>query len=204
MTIKKDDVFIYPTDTVWGIGCSLYSETGFNRISEIKKTEKNKPLSIMFNEFYDIYEKFNFPKEITLSWLETFFTLETTLGIPLKISKFNIPSWATGDSQYVSIRCLQAEVIKNIYQDLKAPFFTTSLNLTGFPPIISSSEALLFQKNYAEDALYFSSQDENDLSGSSSTIVFLEENLDFEIKREGKRVEEVKNHLKKLNPKQKS
>ena len=198
MTIKKDDIFIYPTDTVWGIGCSIYSEKGHAEINEIKQTAKSKPLSIMFTNVQEIYQNFTFPEEINLPWLETFFKLETTLGFPLKACKLKIPKWATGDSEYVSIRCLQTDVTKKIYQDLQGPFFSTSLNLSGLAPIISSSEALKFHKSHAENAHFFDSNEKRDLSGSSSTIVFFKENLDFEIKREGLKIKDVKNHLIKL------
>ncbi|MBC7537861.1 MAG: Sua5/YciO/YrdC/YwlC family protein [Bacteriovorax sp.] len=198
MSIKIDDVFIYPTDTVWGIGSSITSSIGHARIAEIKKTSKNKPLSIMFASVNDIYNSFHFPEEMALAWLEDFFKLETTLGFPIKASKIKIPKWATGESDYVSIRSLNSDVIKSIYHDLQTPFFSTSLNLTGSAPIISTVEAFNFQKNLAPDAHFFESNVKDDLSGSSSTIVFFQENLDFEIKREGRRIEEVKNHLMKL------
>jgi L-threonylcarbamoyladenylate synthase len=198
MMIKADDVFIYPTDTVWGIGCSLNSSIGHARIVEIKKTSKNKPLSIMFASVKDIYNSFHFPEEMTLAWLEEFFKLEKTLGFPLKASKIKIPKWATGESDYVSVRSLETDVVKSIFQDIQAPFFSTSLNITGSAPIISTAEALTFQKNLAPDAHIIESNKKDDLSGSSSTIVFFQENLDFEIKREGRKIEDVKNHLMKL------
>ena len=189
MTIKPDDIFIYPTDTVWGIGCSLYSQKGHDRLAEIKKASKNKPLSIMFSSVTDIYNSFHFPEEMTLIWLEEFFSLETTLGFPIKSAKIKIPKWATGESDFVSVRVLKTEIIKSIYQDLKAPFFSTSLNITGSSPLISSLEARHFQKTYAMDAHFFESNNDADLSGLSSTIVFFQENVDFEIKREGRKIE---------------
>jgi L-threonylcarbamoyladenylate synthase len=197
MEIKSDQVFIYPTDTVWGIGCSLYSESGHGQIAEIKNTNKNKPLSIMFPSVKDIYESFQFSEEVTLSWLSEFFKLETTLGVPLANSKIKIPKWATGSSEYVSLRSIENETIKKIYDEIKSPFFTTSLNRTGEPPLTSLEDAINFQKTYAPNALlYEGGQDQ--LSGASSTIVFLKSNLIFEIVREGRQVDQVKDHLTKL------
>lgn len=199
MTIATNDLVIYPTDTVWGIGCSLYSEKGFNRIADIKQTSKNKPLSIMFVDAAVIYKSFHFPCEISLSWLLEFFTLETTLIIPKKNAKIVIPSWATGDSEWVSVRSIKSDVIKEIDHDLKTPFFTTSLNITGHPPIVKKSDALTFQKIYAPDAHFLESKENEVLSGSSSTMVFLKDNLEFDVLREGLRIDEVKKHLLKLS-----
>lgn len=194
----KDDIYIYPTDTVWGIGCSLYSEKGQERLAEIKGTQKNKPLSIMFESAQHVLESFSFSDKINLYWLEEFFKLETTLGIPSSKARMNIPKWATGTSSFVSIRCLENEVIKKIYKEISTPFFSTSLNLTGNPPIIKESEAMSFYKQHAPDAHFIQADLSRDLSGSSSTIIFLDENLNIEIKREGARVNEVKDHVRKL------
>jgi L-threonylcarbamoyladenylate synthase len=198
MIIKVDDVFIYPTDTVWGIGCSLYSEIGHSKIAEIKKTAKNKPLSIMFASVQDIFDLFHFPEEVTYLWLEEFFTLESTLIFPVKALKTKIPKWATGDSDYVSLRTLNLDVIKEIASEIQTPFFTTSLNLTGSTPITNLEDARVFWQAYSPDAHFLTSKVSMELSGLSSTIVLLEENLDFEIKRNGRRVEEIKKHIMKL------
>lgn len=198
MEIKTDDVFIYPTDTVWGIGCSIHSESGLFKIAEIKKTSKNKPLSIMFASIDDVYKAFHFPEEVSKNWLQEFFKLETTLILPLKIAAIKFPKWSTSDSSYVSIRCLETDLMKKIYNEIKAPFFTTSLNVSGDHPITSQLKAFEFQKLVANDAHFFEEKGSADLSGTSSTIVILEENLNFEIKREGRCLTDVKNHLMKL------
>jgi len=198
MKINSDDVFIYPTDTVWGIGCSIYSESGHEKIAEIKRTSKDKPLSMMFAGADEILSSFKLPEEMTREWLEDFFKLETTLGLPLTLAKIRIPKWATGESSYVSIRCLNTPVIRAINDELRAPFFSTSLNLTGEPPITKKEDAKKFHQQHASTVLFFEDQESEDLSGTSSTIVFINENLTFEIKREGRRVEEVKDHLMQL------
>jgi len=198
MTTKVNEIIIYPTDTVWGIGCSLYSEIGVKRIAEIKKTDANKPLSIMFANVEDIYKSFHFESEVNLIWLTEFFKLESTLGLPLKSSKIIIPKWATGNSQFVSIRCVDSPIIRDIFNKLGTPFFTTSLNITGEPPITNNQEAYEFFQQHVQDGNFFANPSNENLSGSSSTIVFLKENLDFEIMREGLKVEQVKNHLAKL------
>ena len=54
---NNDTVFIYPTDTVWGIGGSIWSQDAYDKVCDIKGTGRGKPLSIivsdeeMLNEF---------------------------------------------------------------------------------------------------------------------------------------------------------
>lgn len=193
MKLNNESVFIYPTDTVWGIGASIYSQSAQKSIASIKRTSDDKPLSIMFTDITVLYNSFNFPDVMTLSWLRNYFKLESTLAIPLKIAKISIPSWVTGKSDLVSVRCLEHPELKIIGETLKAPFITTSLNLTGEPPIVNYQDAKQFQLAYAPEAEFFGDSSHN-LSGRSSTIVFFRANR-FEIIREGLKVEEIRKHL---------
>lgn len=193
----NDQIFIYPTDTVWGIGCSIYSQKGYERIAEIKKTDTTKPISVLFASINNLAESFRFPSKITASWLREYFKLESTLGIPKSQALIEIPLWATGDSQFVSIRCLETEATKNIYQSINSPFFTTSLNITGEPPITTLEDAKLFQQLHAPDTVIISKMDKP-LSGSSSSIVFIDEALKISIIRKGQKINEVLELLEKL------
>lgn len=194
MKLTKDSIVIYPTDTVWGIGGSIYSEDAYKKIAAIKKTAEDKPLSVMFTDIKTLYKSFNFPDFMDASWLRNYFKLESTLGLPRKIAKISIPSWVTGKSELVSVRCLEWDILKPIGAEFNGPFFTTSLNNTGEAPIVSYDEALSFQKNFAPEAFFFGERTHN-LSGRSSTIVFFR-GSHFEIIREGIKVEEIKKQLK--------
>jgi L-threonylcarbamoyladenylate synthase len=194
MKLNSESVFIYPTDTVWGIGASIQSLSAQKKIAAIKRTADDKPLSIMFTDINILCKSFNFPDNMSKSWLRNYFKLESTLAVPLKISRIPIPSWVTAKSDLVSIRCLEHPELKEIGETLKAPFITTSLNLTGEPPIVNFQDAKQFQLAYAPEAEFFGDNSHN-LSGRSSTIVFFRGNH-FEIIREGLKVEEIKKHLK--------
>jgi L-threonylcarbamoyladenylate synthase len=192
--LTEESIFIHPTDTVWGIGASIYSERAYKKIAEIKKTSTDKPLSIMFTDINTLYKSFNFPEDLNVTWLRNYFKLESTLGIPLKIAKIPIPSWVTAKSSIVSVRCLDLAILKPINEDLKGPFFTTSLNITGEPAITNYHDAKNFQKLHASD-IQFVGNSGNNLSGNSSTIVFYRGNS-FEIIREGLKIEEIKKLIK--------
>lgn len=194
MKLDSESVFIHPTDTVWGIGGSIYSQSAREKISEIKGAPLDKPLSIMFTDIKTLHSSFNFPEDMGISWLRTYFKLESTLGIPLKISKIPIPSWVNAKSDIVSVRCLDIPVLRAINESLKTPFFTTSLNITGLEPIVNFNDAQAFQKEHAPNTTLFGDSTHN-LSGHSSSIVFFR-GSSFEIIRSGRKIEELKKHLK--------
>ena len=194
MKLNNESVFIYPTDTVWGIGASIYSQSAQKNIASIKKTSEDKPLSIMFTDIKALYNSFNFPDFMSLSWLRNYFKFESTLIIPIKIAKILIPSWITGKSGFVSIRCLEHTELKMISEKIAAPFITTSLNLTGDEPLVNFKDAKEFQETYAPNSEFIGDISHN-LSGRSSTIVIYKMNQ-FEIVRVGLKIEEIKKHLK--------
>jgi len=52
--LKEGGVIAYPTDTVYGFGCSLYNKSGIERIYLIKQSEKNRPFSFICADLKDI------------------------------------------------------------------------------------------------------------------------------------------------------
>ena len=46
-SIKDGQVVIFPTDTVYGIGCNPYDENAVSRIYTMKKRDETKPLPIL-------------------------------------------------------------------------------------------------------------------------------------------------------------
>jgi tRNA threonylcarbamoyl adenosine modification protein (Sua5/YciO/YrdC/YwlC family) len=52
--LKDGGVIIYPTDTVYGLGCSLSNKRGIERIYEIKRRSKKRPLSFVCSDLKHI------------------------------------------------------------------------------------------------------------------------------------------------------
>jgi tRNA threonylcarbamoyl adenosine modification protein (Sua5/YciO/YrdC/YwlC family) len=52
--LRDGGVIIYPTDTVYGLGCDLYNKKGIEKIYEIKKRNKKQPFSFVCADLKDI------------------------------------------------------------------------------------------------------------------------------------------------------
>ncbi|HOK07062.1 MAG TPA: L-threonylcarbamoyladenylate synthase [Syntrophales bacterium] len=52
--LRDGGVIIYPTDTVYGLGCDLFNKKGIERIYEIKRRSKKQPLSFVCADLKDI------------------------------------------------------------------------------------------------------------------------------------------------------
>ncbi len=54
--LKNGAVMLYPTDTVYAIGCDLKSKTGVDRVRQIKKMSNDKPLTFLCQSLSNISE----------------------------------------------------------------------------------------------------------------------------------------------------
>lgn len=52
--LKAGGLVVYPTDTVYGLGCDLYNKKGIERIYQIKRRDRSKPLSFICADLKDI------------------------------------------------------------------------------------------------------------------------------------------------------
>ena len=196
---REDGVLIYPTDTVWGIGGCILSKKNYDEINIIKNINTNKPVSILFSCIDHIREYFELPKSISDEWMKSFFNLETTLGLPLKWAKKDIPSWIFQESDFVCIRCLQDDFFKTLVDSLKGKaVITTSLNLSGDAPILNKDDAQAFREKHAPSAKIVPS-DKLVLSGHSSTIVRFLNSKEIQVIRKGQRFEDVLKQLEILS-----
>lgn len=53
-TLRNGGVVIYPTDTVYGLGCDLFNKRGIERIYEIQHRDNKQPLSFICADLKDI------------------------------------------------------------------------------------------------------------------------------------------------------
>ena len=48
--LKKGETILYPTDTIWGLGCDAANETAVAKIYQIKQRPKNMPLVLLVSD----------------------------------------------------------------------------------------------------------------------------------------------------------
>jgi len=196
--ILEREVFIYPTDTVWGIGASIYSNEANDQIAIIKKMPEKRPVSILFNDLSMIRDYFFLPLIMTDVFLENFFSLESTLAIPLLYSRKQIPPWINVGSDLVAIRCLKLQGVDIIINKTKCPITTTSLNISGEPSILTKEDAVCFAKKYASNATVVFDESSK-MSGSASSILSCNLNGDIRFLRRGRFADELEKHIRLLS-----
>ncbi len=127
--LKSGGIFIYPTDTVWGVGCSAVNEQAVKRLFEIKNRDISKKMIVLVEN----------PKQLTfyvpviipkISNILTHYTRPLTIVYD---NVENFPDIVIADDKTVAIRVVQDDFCKQIIRELGAPIISTSANFSGQP-----------------------------------------------------------------------
>ena len=116
-------IFIYPTDTVYGIGCNAYTEKAVEKIFEIKKRKTNKPVSVIAPSFGWIEQNCIMDPKVR-GYLPGPYTviLEKKPGCKLPSIVSNINK--------IGVR-IPNHKFTNFISQANVPFVTTSANISG-------------------------------------------------------------------------
>lgn len=68
--LRSGGVILYPTDTVWGLGCDATNAMAVKRIFEIKQRAENKSLIILVNSVAMLERYVSNPPEVALEMAE--------------------------------------------------------------------------------------------------------------------------------------
>lgn len=139
--LQNDGVIAFVTDTVWGIGCLPSSEKAVQRIYEIKKREAKKPLILMSD---DIYPLFNYVKQPIEKKAQRLIKDYFPGALTLVIEKSeNTPKYITSNLETVGIRVPNNETFANICKNTTGRVLaTTSANISGEAPALTYEEAI--------------------------------------------------------------
>lgn len=149
--IREGKIIVYPTDTIYGIGCDALNEDAVKKIFEIKKRDAGKPLSVIVKDISKIKEIAFVDKEKG-KVAASIFPGPYTLVFP---GPRNIPKMITGEKNSIGIRIPDNLITKNISQHFKNPIVTTSVNLSGEEPLNDPFKIAEYfkNKNFAPDLI---------------------------------------------------
>lgn len=161
--LKEGKIFIYPTDTIYGIGCNALTSSAVEKIRMLKQRDQ-KTFSVIVPS-KEWIEKNCEVSQVAKKWLEK---LPGPYTLILKLKNNNsISSEVNVNTETIGVRIPDNWFAREISK-INLPFVTTSVNLTGEKPIESLKDLDEKIKNQVD---YFI--DDGILSGSPSTIVNL-------------------------------
>lgn len=164
--MKKGKIFIYPTDTLYGIGCDATNSNSIQKIFDIKKRKK-KPFLVIVPNFNWIEKNCIFDKNKFDN-----FKLPGPYSFILKIkNKSLISDKIISNNNTLGIRIPNC-YFKKIIEKANIVFVSTSVNILGEKPILNLNE---ISKEILDKIDYIIKTDEK-LIGKPSKIFDLTQN----------------------------
>ncbi|MEZ4886147.1 MAG: L-threonylcarbamoyladenylate synthase [Chitinophagales bacterium] len=155
--LQNGGTILYPTDTVWGIGCDATSEEAVKKVYALKQRDESKALIILVKD-EEMLRKYVTEIPSSIAVILTHATRPTTIIYP---NARNLASNLIAEDGSIAIRIPQHDFCQNLLQQWQKPLVSTSANISGEPtPIHFSeiSETIKNQVDYVVDSDVFDIQ----------------------------------------------
>lgn len=129
--IKNDNLIIYPTDTVYGVGAQMYSEEALRKLYIAKSRDFNSPLIALVSNKNIVEEIANIPeknREKFQKLIEKFWPGGLTIILEKKDC---VPSIMVSNGKTVGVRMPNHDVALKIIEAVGGVLPTTSANISG-------------------------------------------------------------------------
>ncbi len=128
--LQNGGTILYPTDTVWGIGCDATNEKAVEKIFTIKKRNEEKSMIILVADEKDILHFTNHPDPVIFDYIKGVHKPTTVI---YEGAKNLAPNLVNKDGS-VGIRIVKDPFCRALIKELGKPIVSTSSNISGYPP----------------------------------------------------------------------
>ncbi len=125
--LRDGGVILYPTDTIWGIGCDATNDEAVNRIYEIKKRSDKKSMLVLLDSVAKLERYVKNVPDLAYDLIEM---SEKPLTIIYDQSKGLSPNVSKVD-QSIGIRITSEAFSKKLIERFGRPIISTSANVSG-------------------------------------------------------------------------
>jgi L-threonylcarbamoyladenylate synthase len=127
--LRRGNIILYPTDTIWGIGCDATNQEAVRRIYQIKNREDSKSMIILVAEERDVLQYVAAPDIAVFDFIEeqtrpTTIIFEQAIGLPDNL---------IAEDGSVAVRIVRDEFCRHLIKRLRKPIVSTSANISGRP-----------------------------------------------------------------------
>lgn len=125
--LRSGGIILYPTDTVWGIGCDATDEQAVRRIFEIKRRADSKSMIVLVAEERDVLQYVAAPDLSVFDFVQqqqrpTTVVFDHAIGLASNL--------VAADGS-IAIRMVRDEFCRHLVKRLRKPLVSTSANISG-------------------------------------------------------------------------
>jgi len=135
-SLHKGQTILYPTDTVWGIGCDATDETAVQKVFDIKKRDERKSLVILVDSLVMLTQFIDTIPPQAMHILKDA-TKPTTI---IYNNPQGLASNVIAHDKTVAVRIVQHEFCQELIKQFGKPIVSTSANISDKPTPMSFKE----------------------------------------------------------------
>lgn len=153
--INGGGTILYPTETVWGLGCNAMDEAAVDRIFAIKRRPPEKSLIVLLADARDIIQYVASPHPDIIAIVEEFdrpttVIYDNALGFPDNVVN------ADGS---IAIRVTTDPFCRALIKRLRMPLISTSANISGEPTAPTYDKVAMEIKQAVTYAVHYRQED---------------------------------------------
>ncbi len=133
--LKKGGIILYPTDTIWGIGCDATNQRAVNKIYKLKRRIEGKSLLVLVDGVDMIN---SYVEDVNPLIIELVSNYDRPLTAIYPKSK-NLAKGVAAQDKSIGIRVVRDDFCQAVIQQFGKAVVSTSANLSGEPsPVLYS------------------------------------------------------------------
>jgi len=125
--IKDGGIILYPTDTIWGIGCDATNTEAVKKIFQLKQRDEAKSMIILLDSDAKLPSYIKDVPDIAYDLIQY---AETPLTLVMPGARNISPSLIAADGS-VGIRITSNQFCQQLIQRMRKPLVSTSANISG-------------------------------------------------------------------------
>jgi L-threonylcarbamoyladenylate synthase len=161
--LKSGGLILYPTDTIWGIGCDATDEIAVEKIYELKKRPGEKAMIVLMADEKEIEKYVEHPDHRIFEYLRRATKPTTVIYQNAK----NLATNLIGQDGTVAIRICKDEFCKRLIRDFGKPIVSTSANISGASSPRTFRHVSELIKNGVDYTVTYRQDDEQEAQPSS-------------------------------------
>jgi len=127
--IKNGGIILYPTDTVWGIGCDAFNPEAVKKIYALKQREETKSMIVLMNSDRMMHNVFSQIPEVAWQIMDLS-EKPTTLILD---NPRNVAANLIAEDKTLGVRLVTEPFCYKLMERMKKPLVSTSANISGMP-----------------------------------------------------------------------
>jgi L-threonylcarbamoyladenylate synthase len=175
-TIKNGGIILYPTDTVWGIGCDATNAEAVKKIYALKQREETKSMIVLMNTDRMMHTVFKEIPEVAWQILDLS-EKPTTLILD---NPRNVAPNIIAEDKTLGVRLVTEPFCFKLMERMKKPLVSTSANISGMPTPNSFKE---IDHHILDGVDYIVNLHHDKIAAKPSTIIKLGNDLQVKVIR---------------------